>query len=199
QETAAGAARELARAITARNAQLEALDRRRDLAAQYVGELDAARRALQLTVSGLATGAPAVMPALPIGPFRGDLDWPLRGPLVSRFGRTPANRFGTAIVRNGIEVGAPEGSPVRAVHEGTIAFAAPFTGYGTLVIVDHGDEAYSLYGHLLAATADVGAVVDRGAVLGESGAGPTGEPAVYFELRIDGRPVDPLQWLRSQP
>jgi murein hydrolase activator len=199
QEEAAGAARQLSRAIAARNSRLEDIDRRRDLAAQYVGELDAARRALQEAVAALAAGAPATAPVLPIGPFRGDLDWPLRGGLISRFGRSPSNRFGTAIVRNGIEVAAPEGSPVRAVHEGTVAFAAPFTGYGTLVIVDHGSEAYSLYGHLLAATAAVGTVVERGGVIGESGVGPTGEPALYFELRIDGRPVDPVQWLRSQP
>jgi murein hydrolase activator len=199
QRTAAAAARELAQAVASRNRRLEDIDRRRDLAAQYVGELDAARRALQDAITALADGTPALTPVLPIGPFRGDLDWPIRGPLVSRFGRASSNRFGTAIVRNGIEVGAPERSPVRAVHDGTVAFAEPFTGYGTLVIVDHGNEAYSLYGHLLASTAIVGAAVERGAVLGESGAGPTGNPAVYFELRIDGRPVDPLQWLRSQP
>ncbi len=199
QLTAATAAQELARAIAARNSRLEDIDRRRDVAAQYVEELDAARQALQQAVSGLAAGIPATTPTLPIGPFRGDLEWPVRGPVLSRFGRAPSNRFGTAIVRNGIEVGAPLRSPVHAVHEGTVAFAAPFTGYGTLVIVDHGGEAYSLYGHLLGATVEVGAAVDRGAVVGESGLGPTGAPAAYFELRIDGRPVDPLQWLRSQP
>ena len=199
QVTAARAEQDLARAIAARNTRLEDIDRRRDVAAQYVGELDAARRALEQAVSGLAAGVTATTPALPIGPFRGDLEWPVRGPVVSRFGRAPSNRFGTAIVRNGIEVEVPLRSPVHAVHEGTVAFAAPFTGYGTLVIVDHGGEAYSLYGHLLGATAEVGAVVDRGAVVGESGLGPAGAPAAYFELRIDGRPVDPLQWLRSQP
>ncbi|MFP5380256.1 MAG: murein hydrolase activator EnvC family protein [Vicinamibacteria bacterium] len=200
QATAATAARELAAAVAARNRRLEDIDRRRDLTAQYVGELEAARRALQATVSTLGSGgAPSAPVALPLPPFRGALDWPVSGPVSARFGRAPSNRFGTAIVRNGIEIETPEDTAVRAVHEGTVAFAAPFTGYGKLVIVDHGDEHYSLYGHLSDATLEVGAPVERGTVVGRSGAGPSGEPGVYFELRIDGRPVDPLQWLRSSP
>ena len=54
-------------------------------------------------------------------------------------------------VRNGIELSLPEGQPVHAVHEGTVAFADLFSGYGNLVIVDHGDKTYSLYGHLASA------------------------------------------------
>jgi murein hydrolase activator len=86
---------------------------------------------------------------------------------------------------------------LRAVHGGTVAFAAPFAGYGTLVIVDHGQEAFSLYGHLSQVTVTRGARVGRGDEVGRAGRTPTGEPAAYFELRIDGRPVDPVQWLRS--
>jgi septal ring factor EnvC (AmiA/AmiB activator) len=199
QEETERATRQLADAIAARNRRLEALDRQRDLAAQYVGELDMARLALDTAVEDLRAGMTVTAPVLPIEPFRGALDWPARGRVAGRFGRSAANRFGTAIVRNGIEIDVPEGTPVTAVHEGTVAFAAPFTGYGTLVIVDHGGEAYSLYGHLQVVEVEVGATVDRGTLLGDSGMGPTGAPSVYFELRIDGRPVDPLQWLRSSP
>ncbi len=94
------------------------------------------------------------------------------------------------------EIGAKELAQVRAVHEGTAAFAAPFTGFGTLVIVDHGAGAYSLYGHLSQALVTKGASVKRGSVVGSVGHTPAGAPALYFELRIDGRPVDPVQWLR---
>lgn len=196
QADAVAARTALDEALAARNRLIATLDRRRDLAAQYVGELEAAQADLERTVAALASDA---APSLPIAPFRGDLDWPVRGRVLSRFGKSPSGRFGTTIVRNGIEVAAAEHAPVTAVHGGTVAFAAPFAGFGTLVIVDHGGEAYSLYGHLASASVAQGAHVRTGDTVGLVGTTPVGTSALYFELRIDGRPVDPLQWLRSPP
>lgn len=184
-------------AVNARNRMIDDLDRRRDLAAQFVAELQQAQLELERTVA--ATGAASTVLALPIRPFQGDLPWPLRGEVVARYGRVASGRFGTTIVRNGIEVAAREGTGVAAVHEGTVAFAAPFTGFGTLVIVDHGRSAFTLYGHLADTVVSVGTTVARGTVLGTLGLAPSGGAALYFEVRIDGRPVDPLQWLRSTP
>ena len=82
------------------------------------------------------------------------------------------------------------------MHEGTVAYAAPFAGFGTLVIVDHGDSSFTLYGHLQEAAVTVGGQVSRGSVVGRVGVSPAGAPGLYFEVRIDGRPVDPLEWLR---
>ena len=194
QEDAARAKTALDAAVRAHTRMIDDLDRRRDLAAQYVAELQQAQRALEQMA--IATeGSPRVV-ALPIRPFRGDLPWPLQGKVVSRFGRASAGRFGTSIVRNGIEVAGSEGAPVMAVHEGTVAYAAPFSGFGTLVIVDHGGDAYTLYGHLAEAVVKGGTNVNRGTVLGTLGTSPSGAAAAYFEVRIDGRPTDPLQWLR---
>ncbi|HXG90060.1 MAG TPA: peptidoglycan DD-metalloendopeptidase family protein [Vicinamibacterales bacterium] len=181
-------------AVAAQNRRIDDLDRRRDLAARYVGELQDAQAALQTRVTTIGANGGVT---LPLAPFRGALDWPAPGRVISRFGRSAAGRFGTAIVRNGLELAASEGQIVRAVHGGTVAFAAPFTGFATLVIVDHGDNAFTLYGHLEEALVAVGARVARGAVVGRAGRTPAGVPAIYFELRIDGRPVDPVQWLRS--
>jgi murein hydrolase activator len=191
---AAAAARQaLDLAVAAHNRRLDDLDQRRDLAARYIGELQTAQGELQRTVASLGTSTAA----LPIEPFRGMLEWPAQGQLLTRFGRSIAGRFGTAIVRNGVEIAAIEGTPVRAVHAGTVAFAAPFSGYGTLVIVDHGRNTFTLYGHLSQAAVTTGTAVTKGGVVGRSGRSPAGTAAVYFELRIDGRPVDPVQWLRS--
>ena len=87
------------------------------------------------------------------------------------------------------------GAGARAVHEGIVAFAAPFAGFGVLVIVDHGASAFTLYGHLSEATVAAGAVVKAGEVVGRVGLAPAGDAALYFEVRIDGRPVDPVEWL----
>jgi len=193
QKAAASARAALDSAVASRNRLIEELDRRRDLAAQYVSELQAAQLNLERTISSSPAGPPA---ALPIGPFRGDLDWPIAGQVAAAFGRSTNGRFGTSIVKNGIEIAGAEGTTVRAVHEGTVAYAAPFAGFGILVIVDHGDGAYSLYGHLAETAHAAGARLRRGEAVGTVGLVPTGGAALYFELRIDGRPVDPLQWLR---
>jgi murein hydrolase activator len=194
QQDAARAKAAVDAAVNARNRMIDDLDRRRDLAAQYVAELQQAQRELERTIASSEGAGRRV--SLPIRPFRGELPWPIQGTVLSRFGRAPAGRFGTSIVRNGIEVAGREGADIRAVHEGTVAYAAPFTGFGTLVIVDHGDNAFTLYGHLAEAVVSAGTNVSRGTVLGTLGQSPSGAAAAYFEVRIDGRPTDPLQWLR---
>jgi septal ring factor EnvC (AmiA/AmiB activator) len=185
------------RAVAARTALIARIDARRDLNAQLTGELQVAQEQLQRQIANLAAGRPAETVSVPIAPFRGALPWPASGPLVGRFG-TPANRPGAAAVRNGIEIGAPAGSVVSAVHGGTVAYADAFTGFGQLVILDHGGNDYSLYGYLASASVAKGEVVEAGAEVGRVGSAPAGPPALYFEMRIDGRSVDPLQWLEGR-
>jgi murein hydrolase activator len=191
---ARAAAAEAAEAVEARTALVTQIDERRDLNAQLAGELQAAQQKLTAAVTGLSS-APT---ALPLRPFQGALDWPVAGRVSARFGRGSTSRFGTAISRNGIEVVAAAGAPVVAVHEGTVAYAAPFTGFGNLVILDHGNHAFTLYGYLSTIRVTKGASVQKGAKLGEVGTAPAGQPSLYFEVRIDGKPADPLQWLKSR-
>jgi septal ring factor EnvC (AmiA/AmiB activator) len=183
------------RAVAARTALVESIDARRDLNAQMMSELQAAQQRLQSGLNELDAAAAAA--ALPLRPFRGALPWPVAGRVASRFGRQPDNRFGTAIVRNGVEIAAADGQVVRAVHEGIVAFADQFTGYGNLVIIEHGDRAFSLYGHLSALQVARGDHVGAGGPVGASGRNPSGNSVLYFELRVDGKPVDPLQWLQK--
>jgi len=104
----------------------------------------------------------------------------------------------SAIARSGIEIAAAADAPVRAIHEGTVVLADAFTGYGNLVIIDHGTQAYSLYGQLSSIDVQRGARVDQGQVIGTVGRVLAGTPGLYFELRVDGKPVDPVQWLRPR-
>jgi murein hydrolase activator len=187
----------LDRAVAAQSARIAEIDARRDLNAQLTGELQEAARRLQASVGGLPADRP-VPAMLPVAPFRGDLPWPASGVARSAFGRSRTNRFSTAIQRNGILIGVAEGDRARAVHEGRVAFAGPFTGFGNLVIVEHGEGDFSLYGHLRSLAVARGDTVERQAVLGETGLTPAGVPGLYFELRIDGQAVDPLQWLKRR-
>jgi septal ring factor EnvC (AmiA/AmiB activator) len=196
REANARRARGLAeKAVADRASLIEQIDSRRDLTAQYVGELQVARERLDQQITGLAPGRGAV--AVPLAPFRGGLEWPVAGDVASRFGQ-PTGRQGAPLVRSGMEIAAPEGTIVRAIHSGTVGYAEGYTGLGTLVILDHGGNNFSLYGYLLSLNVQRGEAVEAGAELGRVGPSPAGPPELYFELRIDGRSVDPVQWLRPR-
>lgn len=194
QSQAASARAAIERAVAARTRLVDSIDARRDLNAQLTGELEAAQQRLQGTVAQLGPGrAPA---ALPIRPFKGALPWPAAGIVTGRFGRPQPTATGRGVARTGIDLSLAEGQPVRSVHEGVVAYADQFTGYGNLVILDHGDGAYSLYGYLGAIDVARGDRLDAQTRLGASGRNPSGNPSLYFELRVDGSAVDPLQWLK---
>jgi murein hydrolase activator len=187
---------EVARAALARTNTIRDIDRQRDLNAQLAGELQAAQQKLQSALRTMSTGATAAVPAtLPFKPFRADLDWPTAGTVRRRFVRPVAGR---PAVSNGIEIAALEGAAVSAVHGGVVAFADAFSGFGNLVILDHGAQSFTLYGNLLDIGVKKGAMVDAGQPLGTVGATVAGPAGLYFEMRVDGQPVDPLQWLRKK-
>jgi septal ring factor EnvC (AmiA/AmiB activator) len=182
----------LARSARARNDLIHDIDSRRDLNAQLVGELQGANQKLQVTLHDLAN-APADATTLPIRPFRGDLEWPV----TATTGIRRSNRSASSPMSTGIDINAAEGAPVAAVHEGVVAYADAFGGFGNLVIVDHGAQSFSLYGNLLEMSVAKGARIERGDTVGTVGPAPAGPPELHFELRIDGQSVDPLQWLRK--
>jgi murein hydrolase activator len=186
------AAAALEQSANARNALIRDIDGRRDLNAQLVSELQAAQQKLQTTLRDLANGAPADTSPLPIRPFRGDLDWP-----VAATGNRRPTRTGTSGAA--LEISAAEGATVTAIHEGTVAFADAFGGFGNLVIVEHGSQSFSLYGNLLQITVATGDRLEHGQPIGTVGLAPAGSSELHFELRIDGQSVDPLQWLKKRP
>jgi murein hydrolase activator len=200
QQAAAAARMAAERATTARAQLIGDIDRRRDLTAELAGELQSAQQKLQQSLAAMNSGAPRAASdnaPLPIRPFRGDLDWPVTGRMLTPYGRRGSS-VANAPAPTGVQFAAEEGIPVRAVHDGTVLFAGPFTGYGNLVIVDHGSQTYSMYGQLGAVQVERGAKVDRGHVLGTAGRVLAGIPGMYFEMRVDGKPVDPLEWLRKR-
>ena len=202
QETKRLAREAAERAVIERAALIREIDARRDLAARLVGELQQAQDRLQRMIAAM-TLSPGAQPSpgdplvLPLHAFRGDLPWPVAGRVTAPFGEHRNPRFGTATLQNGIEIATATGARASAVHGGRVAFADVFAGYGQLVILDHGNREFSLYGYLSSLSVSQGARVEAGQTLGTVGRAPDGTPALYFELRIDAKPVDPVQWFRK--
>lgn len=128
----------------------------------------------------------------------GRLDWPVEGTILYSFGRV-VNPNNTTTRWNGIGIAAPEGTPVRTVAAGRVVVAEPFGTYGLTVIVQHGGGDYSVYGSLQSLAVSKGAAVSKGQVIGYVGsADPELPPHLHFEIRPQGRAVDPLAWLRGE-
>jgi len=180
------------RAAQARADLVRDIDQKRDLNAQLTGELQTTQQTLQAVLRDMASGAAPAgeTAALPLRPFRGDLPWPVNG--------QARRRSSDGAAANGIDITAPEGASAVAIHDGLVAFAGTFAGFGNLVILDHGSQTFSLYGDLLEISVKKGARVEQGQPIGKVGPAPSGSNALYFELRVDGQPVDPLQWLKKR-
>jgi murein hydrolase activator len=136
--------------------------------------------------------------AASIRKYRGALDWPLKGKVAVPFGRIANPKFPKTFLRSsGWTLDAPPGTAVSAIFSGEVVYARWLKGYGNLVVVDHGDGVFSLYGRLVTGTiaqAERVAIGDRVGVLGES---PEDEvEGLYFEIREARASVDPALWLR---
>jgi murein hydrolase activator len=126
--------------------------------------------------------------------LRGKLAWPVAGRVSASFGQVRAG----GVKWDGMLLAGSQGAPVRAVYHGRIVYADWLSGLGLLTIIDHGDGYLSLYGHNERLYKEVGERVTAGdtiATVGDSGG--RASPALYFEIRKAGRPVDPRPWFKS--
>lgn len=127
----------------------------------------------------------------------GQLLWPAVGPVTSPFGWRISPITGLREFHTGIDIGAPYGATVSAADAGTVEFAGTMSGYGNVVVIDHGGGMATLYGHLSAFGVSAGQSVGRGAPIANVGCtGYCTGPHLHFEVRISGQPVDPMPYLQ---
>ena len=119
------------------------------------------------------------------------VSYPVHGEIVQRFGKNKVTTFADMIFNKGLEYKTPEGSQVKAVLGGRVAFAGLMPGYDTVVIIDHGQRSYSLYGRLGKGLVQQGDLVKRGDLVGVTSAADSKGRNFYFETRKNGSPVDP--------
>jgi len=127
---------------------------------------------------------------------KGRLEAPVDAPISMPFGKVVDAEYLTETFRKGVEFDASSGDSVRAVAFGEVRYTGWFRGYGKIVILDHGNQYFSVSGHLSEIYVDVGKTVDVGDTLGSVGeTGSLAGPSLYFEVRRAGQPLDPEDWL----
>ena len=133
--------------------------------------------------------------ALPSG--GGQLLWPAAGPVTSGYGYRTHPIFGDQRMHTGIDIGAPYGAPVVTSDGGSVLFAGVMSGYGNVIVVDHGGGLSTTYNHLSAFLVSSGQSVGRGSQIGSVGcSGYCTGPHLHFEVRVNGSPVDPMPYLQ---
>ena len=171
-----------------------------------IADLNEAARGLQQKVSAFlkqakeAEARPAYVSAGGgLRVRRGKIPWPVSGKIIVPYGKYRNPEYNAVVENTGIQIQAPMGTPFRAVAAGTVRFADWFKGYGKLVILDHGKGYYSIYAQASQLNVAEGQVVAAGQVLGNVGdTGSLVGSSLYFEIRKDAVPQDPLRWLRRQ-
>jgi murein hydrolase activator len=133
-------------------------------------------------------------PKAPFVQARGKLSWPVVGRIIVNYNATISGGGKS----EGIDIDTERGAPVKAVHEGLVRYADWLGRRGHFVIVDHGNEYWSLYGHLDELYAKPGARIAAGEVIGTAGdSGGRPDTGLWFEIRHNGQPVDPRRWFRT--
>ena len=162
----------------------------------FIGDLQAKQRRLARVPPPKGAVVP---PGVGFGTLRGRLPWPTEGRIIAAFGAQVHPRFGTRTFRNGVDIEANEGKDVAAVFGGHVVYTGWFKGYGNLIILDHDNEYYTLYAHMAEIGVKEGDDVRQGQRIGTVGdTGSLDGPRLYFEVRYQGKPQDPEQWLRQR-
>ena len=135
-------------------------------------------------------------PGIILKPKKGIFTLPVQGKLISNFGKQVNPDFNTYTFNSGIDVSAPLGEVVRSAGPGEVIYTGNIKGYGQIIIIDHGGRTTTLYAHLSKILVEIGDKVNKGQIIGQVGnSGGVSSPRLHFEVRVEGKPTDPMNWL----
>ncbi len=190
--------REAVAATHARKERLVALLHRQSTQSeQQIANLEEKAKRLEHLIDVLSRQSAGGIVEADIRSVQGALGWPVDGKVIETFGRQVEPKFSTVTFNNGLKVAAAAGTEVHSIFPGTVLFSQWFKGYGNLIILDHGNRVFSLYGNLKSPSVAVGDRVRAGQTI--AGVGESEESQLgylYFEIRQDNKPEDPQKWLR---
>lgn len=136
------------------------------------------------------------VPAITLKPKKGILALPIQGKLISGYGRQKNTEFNTDTFNSGIDISAPLGQVVHSAGAGEVIYTGTIKGYGQIIIIDHGGRTTTLYAHLSKILVDIGDRVIKEQTIGQVGdSGGISSPRLHFEVRVEGKPTDPMNWL----
>jgi septal ring factor EnvC (AmiA/AmiB activator) len=177
---------------------LKEIRRRKRLALAAKSSLEVSSRALNQTISAIAPRADSSRIKTSFARQKGRLPYPIKGKIISRFGTKRKGDYNAFTFQSGIDIKAERGTPVKNVFSGEVMFAQWLKGYGNLMIINHGNNYYTLYAHVEELYKKKGEQVDTGEIIGTAGdTGSIKGPCLHFEVRHHGKPVDPLKWLKK--
>lgn len=169
-----------------------ALQRRRKEYEARVAELEKSSKDLEVLILKKVAGRKGGVVS-----GSGVFSWPLEGRITSRFGYRRHPLWGGRNFHTGLDIAGKYGKPIKAADAGEVIFAGWWDGYGKAVVVDHGRETTTVYGHLSRIYKSVGTVVAKGQIIGLVGStGYSTGPHLHFEIRKKGKPVNPLSHLK---
>jgi len=177
-----------------RRAVIEALDQQLGSDQERLAEMTRERKELEAILARLEEAIQdlALPSSDPFPRLRGKLPWPLEGKILKGYGAMRAQN----LAWKGWLISSAEGTPIRAVHNGRVVFSDYLRGHGLLLIIDHGDNYLSLYAHNQVLLKEIGEWVRSGDKIAQVGkSGGLEDSALYFEIRHNGQPQDPKNWL----
>ncbi len=177
---------------------LKEIRRRKSLSLAAMDSLKISSRALNQTISAMAPPAGASRVKTSFTGQKGRLQSPVKGKIISSFGTKRKGDYNAFTFQSGIDIKAERGAPVKNVFNGEVMFAQWLKGYGNLMIINHGNNYYTLYAHVEELYKKKGERVGTGEIIGTAGdTGSIKGPCLHFEIRHHGKPVDPLKWLKK--
>jgi murein hydrolase activator len=133
---------------------------------------------------------------------KNSMSWPADGKVIGKFGKEYISSLKTWVFRKGIKISADDGAKVKSAYLGRVIYVGPFRSYGNIVILDHGNDFFSIYGFLKDIFVAAGDVVKTGTMIATAGEdvqdSANKNATVYFEIRMDTKAVNPMDWLQNR-
>ncbi len=177
---------------------LKEIQHKKKLSQAALASLEASAKALEEALTTMGLKGSAALDNTSFVRQKGLLGIPVQGQIISVYGTARKGDYKSFTFQSGIDIKVERGEPVRSVFKGEVMFAQWLKGYGNLVIINHGDNYYTLYAHVEEVFKKKGERVDTGEVIATAGdTGSIKGLCLHFEVRHHGKPVNPMKWLKK--